>query len=151
MHICSHFLPRWSSHIAYHGYDAVDDHLDQIHKASLQDHILGQESHNIAYRGYDAVDDHLDQIHKASLQDHILGQESHNLDRTVNHTLKPSWELGTRRHWRKPWYTDSRGLELKEITHVIPDINIIQVPRKLFEHLAVRPSVQTSSEGPSKC
>ena len=29
-------------------------------------------------------------------------------------------------------------------------INICRVPRKLFEHEAVRPSVQTSSEGPGK-
>ena len=37
------------------------------------------------------------------------------------------------------------------ITHVFSGINICQVPRKLFEHEAVRPSVQTSSKGPDKC
>ena len=37
------------------------------------------------------------------------------------------------------------------ITHVFSCINICQVPRKLFEHEAFRPSVQTSSEGPGKC
>ena len=36
------------------------------------------------------------------------------------------------------------------ITHVFSCINICRVPRKLFEHKAVRPSVQTSSEGPGK-
>ena len=30
-------------------------------------------------------------------------------------------------------------------------INICRVPRKLDEHEAVRPSVQTSHEGPGKC
>ena len=30
-------------------------------------------------------------------------------------------------------------------------INICRVPMKLFEHEAVRPSVQTSSQGPGKC
>ena len=38
-----------------------------------------------------------------------------------------------------------------EITHVFSCINICRVPMKLFEHEAVRPSVQTSSEGPAKC
>ena len=33
-------------------------------------------------------------------------------------------------------------------THVFSCINICRVPRKLLEHEAVRPSVQTSSEGP---
>ena len=37
------------------------------------------------------------------------------------------------------------------ITHVFSCINIYQVPRTLFEHETVRPSVQTSSEGPGKC
>ena len=37
------------------------------------------------------------------------------------------------------------------ITHVFSCINICGVPRKLFEHEAIRPSVQTSSEGPGKC
>ena len=37
------------------------------------------------------------------------------------------------------------------ITHVFSCINICRVSRKLFEHEAVRPSVQTSSEGPGKC
>ena len=37
------------------------------------------------------------------------------------------------------------------ITHVFSCINICQVPRKLFERVAVRPSVQTLSEGPGKC
>ena len=37
------------------------------------------------------------------------------------------------------------------ITHVFSCINICWVPRKLFEHEAVRPSVQTSPEGPGKC
>ena len=37
------------------------------------------------------------------------------------------------------------------ITHVFSCINICRVPRKLFEHEAVRPSVQTSSESPGKC
>ena len=37
------------------------------------------------------------------------------------------------------------------ITHVFSCINICRVPRKLFEHEAVRPSVQTSPEGPGKC
>ena len=35
--------------------------------------------------------------------------------------------------------------------HVSSCINICPVPRKLFEHEAARPSVQTSSEGPGKC
>ena len=34
------------------------------------------------------------------------------------------------------------------ITHVFSCINNGRVPRKLFEHEAVRPRVQTSSEGP---
>ena len=38
-----------------------------------------------------------------------------------------------------------------EITHVFSCISICRVPRKLFEHEAVMPSVQTSSEGPGKC
>ena len=33
------------------------------------------------------------------------------------------------------------------ITNVFSCINICRVPRKLFEHKAIRPSVQTSSEG----
>ena len=37
------------------------------------------------------------------------------------------------------------------ITHGFSSINICRVPRKLFEHEAVRPSVQISSEGPGKC
>ena len=37
------------------------------------------------------------------------------------------------------------------ITHVFSCINICRIPRKLFEHEAVRPSVQISSEGPGKC
>ena len=37
------------------------------------------------------------------------------------------------------------------IAHVFSCIDIRRVPRKLFEHEAVRPSVQTSSEGPGKC
>ena len=37
------------------------------------------------------------------------------------------------------------------ITHVFSCTNICRVPRKLFEHEAVRPDVQTSSEGPGKC
>ena len=37
------------------------------------------------------------------------------------------------------------------ITHVFSCINICHPPRKLFEHEAVRPSVQTSSKGPCKC
>ena len=37
------------------------------------------------------------------------------------------------------------------ITHVFSCINICRVLRMLFEHEAVRPSVQTSSEGPGKC
>ena len=37
------------------------------------------------------------------------------------------------------------------ITHVFSCINICRVPRKLFEHEAARPSVQTSSKGPGKC
>ena len=37
------------------------------------------------------------------------------------------------------------------ITHGFSCINICRVPRKLFEHEAARPSVQTSSEGPGKC
>ena len=37
------------------------------------------------------------------------------------------------------------------ITHAFSCVNICRVPRKLFEHEAVRPSVQTTSEGPSKC
>ena len=37
------------------------------------------------------------------------------------------------------------------ITHVFSCINICLVTRKLIEHEAVRPSVQTSSEGPGKC
>ena len=35
------------------------------------------------------------------------------------------------------------------ITHVFSCINICQVPRKLFEHEDVRPSVQTSPNDPS--
>ena len=38
-----------------------------------------------------------------------------------------------------------------ETIHVFSCINICRVPRKLFEHEAVRLSVQTSSEGPGKC
>ena len=38
--------------------------------------------------------------------------------------------------------------EIIGITHVFSCINICWVPRKLFEHKAVRPSVETSSEGP---
>ena len=34
--------------------------------------------------------------------------------------------------------------------HIVSCINICQVPRKAFEHEAVRPSVH-SSEGPGKC
>ena len=34
------------------------------------------------------------------------------------------------------------------VIHVFSCINICRVPRKLFEHEAARPSVQTSSEGP---
>ena len=37
------------------------------------------------------------------------------------------------------------------ITHDFLCINICLVPRKLFEHEAVGPSVQKSSEGPGKC
>ena len=37
------------------------------------------------------------------------------------------------------------------ITHVFSCIYICRVPRKLFEHKAVRLSVQTSSAGPGKC
>ena len=37
------------------------------------------------------------------------------------------------------------------ITHVISCINICRIPRKLFEHKAVRLSVLASSEGPDKC
>ena len=44
-----------------------------------------------------------------------------------------------------------RTLATLGITHVFSCINICRVPRKLFEHEAVRPSVQTSSEGPGKC
>ena len=36
------------------------------------------------------------------------------------------------------------------ITHVFSCINNCRVPRKLFEHQASRPSVQTLSEGPGK-
>ena len=38
-----------------------------------------------------------------------------------------------------------------EIIHVFSCINICRVPRKLSEHEAIRPSVQTPSEGPGKC
>ena len=37
-----------------------------------------------------------------------------------------------------------------EITHVFHAL-IFAGPGKLFEHEAVRPNVQTSSEGPGKC
>ena len=37
------------------------------------------------------------------------------------------------------------------ITNVFSCINICRVLRQLFEHEAVRPSFQTSSEGPGKC
>ena len=37
------------------------------------------------------------------------------------------------------------------ITHVILCINICRVPRKLFEQVNVRPSVQILSEGLYKC
>ena len=37
------------------------------------------------------------------------------------------------------------------ITHAFSCINICRVPRKLFEHEADRPSIQTSPEGPGKC
>ena len=37
------------------------------------------------------------------------------------------------------------------ITHVFSCSYICRVPRKLFEHKAIRPSVQISSEGPGKC
>ena len=37
------------------------------------------------------------------------------------------------------------------ITHVFLCINICLVLRKLFEHEAKRPSIQTSPEGPGKC
>ena len=37
------------------------------------------------------------------------------------------------------------------ITHVFSCINPCRIRRKLFEHEAVRTSVQTSSEGPGKC
>ena len=45
------------------------------------------------------------------------------------------------------------GIRLENIgiTHVFSCVNICRVPRKLFEHKAVRPSVQTPSEGPGKC
>ena len=36
------------------------------------------------------------------------------------------------------------------ITHVFSCINICRVPRKLFGHKVVRPSVQTLSKGPGK-
>ena len=36
------------------------------------------------------------------------------------------------------------------IIHVFSCINICRVPRKLFEHEAARPTVQTSSKGPGK-
>ena len=42
-------------------------------------------------------------------------------------------------------------VEIIGITHGFSFINICQVPRKLFEYEATRPSVQISSEGPSKC
>ena len=44
-----------------------------------------------------------------------------------------------------------KGLNNIGITHVFSCINICRVPKKLFEHEAIRPSVQTSSEGPGKC
>ena len=37
------------------------------------------------------------------------------------------------------------------ITHILSCINICRVLRSLFEHEAMRPSVQTLSEGPGKC
>ena len=37
------------------------------------------------------------------------------------------------------------------IMHISSCINICWVLRKLFKHEAVRPSVQTSTEGPGKC
>ena len=37
------------------------------------------------------------------------------------------------------------------ITHLFSCINICQVLRKLFEHKANRPRVQTFPEGPGKC
>ena len=46
---------------------------------------------------------------------------------------------------------DGRGLALLQGSYVFSCINICQVPRKLFEHEAARPNVQTSSEGPGKC
>ena len=37
------------------------------------------------------------------------------------------------------------------IIHVFSCIYIFRAPRKLFEHVAARPNVQTSSEGPGTC
>ena len=45
---------------------------------------------------------------------------------------------------RSHWYTIG-------IAHVFSCINVYPVSRKLFEHEAVRPIVQTSSKGPGKC
>ena len=50
--------------------------------------------------------------------------------------------------------TDLEGEQLVftiGITHVFSCVDICRAPRKLFKHKAVRPSVQTSSEGPGKC
>ena len=44
------------------------------------------------------------------------------------------------------FYLDNIG-----ITHIFSCINICGVPGKLFEHEAMRSSVQTSSEGHGKC
>ena len=73
------------------------------------------------------------------------------IDKYLYGSLKNTKDLGQFPFQSVQIMTAGNKLNNIGITHVFSCINICWVPRKLFEHEAIRLSAQTSPEGPDKC